>query len=438
MTHPVWRHWSRGRRRGGQRGGGFSITCSSRLQETSFPLLSCLFFFFFLTRDFNLCSLQEWPSSLPSLRLSFVPGHLWMTMRRKTPTMKNPSTLEKLPPLLRAQVQSLYYPSPSHCVLAVFISPSLNRRLIFSPSTSPPFIHLSTGVLTFCSPLRRRHVQSCHRSAMPVWADPRWGSGLRVFPGLRQQQPPLCSACIPQWFICFNKQLHKSLSGGGRGGGGGGASRSQWAASSFAGAVQRGVRPPQTRVEDSGAEQQVWLLLLHLGVPRRRGGGRGGGGQRVSGWAGVALQPEELLLRPGLLWRGVLRRRGGAKWSGGWGERVFDVMCPPGSHLYVCPCPFWMWRHPSRLSASSSPLTDRLSTRCLLSRSLSCTDLSYVLCVYIWCTFEPECKAVVQTEFCTFWSCVAIALVFYEYFVVFCGVMFDTEYLDVLNIYIYI
>lgn len=32
----------------------------------------------------------------------------------------------------------------------------------------------------------------------------------------------------------------------------------------------------------------------------------------------------------------------------------------------------------------ASPLTDRLSTRCLLSRSRSCTDLSYVLCVYIY------------------------------------------------------
>lgn len=36
------------------------------------------------------------------------------------------------------------------------------------PPLSSPFMHSSAGVLTFCSSLRRRHVQSCHRSAMPA------------------------------------------------------------------------------------------------------------------------------------------------------------------------------------------------------------------------------------------------------------------------------
>lgn len=55
-------------------------------------------------------------------------------------------------------------------VLAVF---TLTVADTDASSSSPlplssPFMHSSAGVLTFCSSLRRRHVQSCHRSAMPA------------------------------------------------------------------------------------------------------------------------------------------------------------------------------------------------------------------------------------------------------------------------------
>lgn len=56
-------------------------------------------------------------------------------------------------------------------VLAVFILTVVEQTphlLPLSPPLSPPFMHSSAGVLTFCSSLRRRHVQSCHRSAIPV------------------------------------------------------------------------------------------------------------------------------------------------------------------------------------------------------------------------------------------------------------------------------
>lgn len=78
----------------------------SRLHHGSRRRLFRCLFFLLPTRDFNLCSLQEWPSSLPSPRLSSAPGRRWMTTR-KTPTTKNPCTLGKLTPSLRAQVQML-------------------------------------------------------------------------------------------------------------------------------------------------------------------------------------------------------------------------------------------------------------------------------------------------------------------------------------------
>lgn len=40
-------------------------------------------------------------------------------------------------------------------------------RLIFQPPTPPP-VHPSSGVLTLCSSLRRRHIQCYHTSATPA------------------------------------------------------------------------------------------------------------------------------------------------------------------------------------------------------------------------------------------------------------------------------
>lgn len=213
---------------------------------------------------------------------------------------------------------------------------SLTNHLIFPASPSP-------GDLTLCSPLRRRHMQFCFRSATPAWFWLWWNPDLRQPPpDQQQQQLALWQTCVCQWskflpdqFTYFTRRLHEPIPGGGRG-------KAGWAAGSCSGPVQWGLRPSQARVEASGEEQQVRLLLLHLSlrVPWRGGrGGWGRGWQRVSRGSGVALQPEELLLRPGFIWSGIVRWRGGGEgWSRGEKrrERVFDVMCCPSLSLWIC------------------------------------------------------------------------------------------------------
>lgn len=166
---------------------------------------------------------------------------------------------------------------------------------------------------------------------MPAWVQ-CWRSSApwrpsRLWPPSRLADLSRRPTFIADQHVCSAQQLHKPLSR--RGGGRGGAPR---AAGSPARPVRRGLRPPQARVEDSGPEQQVRLVLLNLRVSWRRrwrGGRRGWRGQRVSRGPSVALQPQKLLFRPRLLGGGLLRwrrgegRRGGEK---GW-QRVLDVMC---------------------------------------------------------------------------------------------------------------
>lgn len=59
---------------------------------------------------------------MPSLRLSCVPGRLWMTTTRKTPTMRTPTPMDRLAPSpARAQVSTV--------AAILFISSHFTHRL---------------------------------------------------------------------------------------------------------------------------------------------------------------------------------------------------------------------------------------------------------------------------------------------------------------------
>lgn len=69
---------------------------------------------------------------MPSLRLSCVPGRLWMTMR-KTPTMRIPSqTFRLAPPSLRAQVYG-------HFVYFHFTITLISASVLKNLAICPPF-----------------------------------------------------------------------------------------------------------------------------------------------------------------------------------------------------------------------------------------------------------------------------------------------------------
>lgn len=87
--------------------------CSFILSVTS-PHPGC-------THVVDLCFCQEWPSSLPSLRLSCVPGRLLTTTTTKTPTTRTPSPTGRLT-LLSAGAQVSSHSVHLHLIPLIIIS----------------------------------------------------------------------------------------------------------------------------------------------------------------------------------------------------------------------------------------------------------------------------------------------------------------------------